>query len=86
VKAHQDDTTLFDKLSRSLQLNCIDRKCNMLPLSLDDLLNYTTKNVKVLYKQADMGFAAEAGLFLGGERVRFAPKKDVTLHPQAMDF
>ncbi len=23
VKAHQDDTTLFDKLSRSLQLNCI---------------------------------------------------------------
>ena len=43
-------------------------------------------NVKVLYKQADMGFAAEAGLFLGGERVRFAPKKDVTLHPRATDF
>ena len=33
-----------------------------------------------------MGFAAEAGLFLGGERVRFAPKKDVTLHPRATDF
>jgi hypothetical protein len=23
MKAHQDDTTLFNKLSRSLQLNCI---------------------------------------------------------------
>jgi hypothetical protein len=27
VKAHQDDTKLFDKLSRNLQLNCI---CNHL--------------------------------------------------------
>ncbi len=33
-----------------------------------------------------MGFAAEAGLFLGGGRVRFAPKKDVMLHPQATNF
>jgi hypothetical protein len=39
-----------------------------------------------LYKQADMGFAAEAGFFLGGGRGRFAQKKGVTLHPQAMDF
>ena len=33
-----------------------------------------------------MGFAAEAGSFYGGGRVRFAPKKGVTLHPWAMDF
>jgi hypothetical protein len=39
-----------------------------------------------LYKQADMGFAAEAGFLGGGERGRFAQKKGVTLHPQAMDF
>jgi hypothetical protein len=39
-----------------------------------------------LYKQADMGFAAEAGFFLGGGRGRFAPKKGVTFHPQATDF
>ncbi len=32
-------------------------------------------NVKVLYKQADMGFAAEAGLFLGGGKGVFCPKK-----------
>jgi hypothetical protein len=34
-----------------------------------------------------MGFAAEAGFFWGGgKRERFAPKKGVTLHPQATDF
>jgi hypothetical protein len=33
-----------------------------------------------------MGFAAEAGFFLGGERGRFTQKKGVTLHPQATDF
>ena len=33
-----------------------------------------------------MGFAAEAGLFLGGERVHFGPKKDVTHHLRATDF
>ncbi len=33
-----------------------------------------------------MGFAAEAGLFFGGDRGRFAPKKGVTLHPWATDF
>ncbi len=33
-----------------------------------------------------MGFAAEAGFFLGGERGRFAQKKGVTLHLQVTDF
>ncbi len=42
-------------------------------------------HVKVLYKQADMGFAAKAGFF-GGERGCFAQKKGVTLHPGATDF
>jgi hypothetical protein len=32
-----------------------------------------------------MGFAAEAGFFLGGKGA-FCPKKGVTLHPQATDF
>jgi hypothetical protein len=39
-----------------------------------------------LYKQADMGFAAEAVFFLRGERGRFNPKKGVTLLPRATDF
>ncbi len=42
--------------------------------------------VKVLYKQANIGFAAEAVFFRGGERGRFAPKKGVTLYPRATDF
>ncbi len=43
--------------------------------------------VKVLYKQANIGFAAEAGFFWGGERGRFAQKKGVTLLPRAItDF
>ncbi len=43
-------------------------------------------NVKVLYKQADMGFAAEAGFFWGGEGGVSPKKKGVTLNPQAIDF
>ncbi len=31
--------------------------------------------VKVLYKQANIGFAAEAVFFFGGERGRFAQKR-----------
>ncbi len=42
-------------------------------------------NFKVLYKQANMGFAAEAGFF-GGGKGAFCPKKGVTLHPQATAF
>jgi hypothetical protein len=43
-------------------------------------------NVKVLYKQANMGIADEAGFFGWGARGRFSQKKGVTLHPRAMDF
>jgi hypothetical protein len=43
--------------------------------------------VKVLYKQANIGFAAEAVFFGGGERGRFAQKKGVTLLLRAItDF
>ncbi len=38
--------------------------------------------VKVLYKQANIGFAAEAVFFWGGGRGRFAQKKGVTLLPR----
>ncbi len=43
-------------------------------------------NVIVLYKQADMGFAAEAVFFFGGGKGVFHPKKGVTLHLRATDF
>jgi hypothetical protein len=33
-----------------------------------------------------MGFTAEAGFFLRGERGRFAKKKGVMLNPRATDF
>ncbi len=42
--------------------------------------------VKVLYKQANIGFAAEAVFFLGGGKGRFAQKKGVMLLPRATDF
>jgi hypothetical protein len=34
-----------------------------------------SNSIKVLYKQANMGFAAEAGFFLGGGKGAFHPKK-----------
>ncbi len=42
--------------------------------------------VKVLYKQANIGFAAEAVFFWGEGRGRFAQKKGVMLLPRATDF
>ena len=56
------------------------------PIKFGRFIKLYNINVKVLYKQADMGFAAEAGLFFGGERGHFAPKKGVMLHPRATDF
>ncbi len=64
----------------------IDRNCNVLPLSLDDLLNHTTLMLKFCTNKPIWAFAAEAGFFWGGERGRFAQKKGVTLHPWATDF
>ncbi len=56
------------------------------PIKFGRFIKLNNINVKVLYKQADMGFAAEAGFFLGGEGGVSPPKKGVTLHPQATDF
>ncbi len=39
-----------------------------------DKYNIMYINVKVLYKQADMGFAAEAGFFGGGGKGAIFPK------------
>jgi hypothetical protein len=45
------------------------------PIKFGRFIKLYNINVKVLYKQADMGFAAEAGLFWGEERGHFATKK-----------
>ncbi len=39
-----------------------------------------------MYKQANIGFAAEAVFFWEGERGRFAQKKGVTFLPRATNF
>ena len=56
------------------------------PIKFGRFIELYNINDKVLYKQTDMGFAAKAGFFWGGERGRFAPKKGITLHLRAMDF
>ncbi len=56
------------------------------PIKFGRFIKLYNINVKVLYKQTDMGFAAEAGFFLRGERGRFAQKKGETLHLQVTDF
>ncbi len=43
-------------------------------------------NVKVLNKQTNLGFAAEAGFFWGGKGGVSPQKKGVTFHPQVTDF
>ncbi len=63
----------------------IDRNCNVLPLSLDDLLNYTTIMLKFCTNKPIWASLLRQ-IFFGGERGHFAPKKGVTLHPRAMDF
>ncbi len=73
-------------------LHCAKREENWpqlrhAPIKFGWFIKLYNINVKVLYKQADMGFAAEAGYFFwGGERGCFAPKKGVMLHPRATDF
>ncbi len=59
---------------------------NIYSIFRDKLLLLGVHVVKVLYKQANMGFTAEAGFFLGGGKGAFCPKKGVTLRLQAMDF
>ncbi len=51
-----------------LQLQCA-------PIKFGRFIKLCNINVKVLYKQADMGFAAEAGFLGGGGKGAFCPKK-----------
>ncbi len=58
----------------------------MLPLSLDDLLNYTTLMLKFCTNKRIWASLMRQVCFFWGERGRFTPKKGVTLHSRATDF
>ena len=64
----------------------IDRNCDVLPLSLDDLLNYTTSMLKFCTNKWIWASLLRQVCFFWGERGHFAPKKGVMLHPRATDF
>jgi hypothetical protein len=57
----------------------IDRNCDVLPLSLEVLLNYTTLMLKFCTNKPIWALLLRQVFFWGGERGRFAPKKGVTL-------
>ena len=69
-----------------VKLYYIDCNCNMLPLILDDLLNYTTLMLKFCTNKPIWASLLRQVLFWRGERGHFAKKKGVTLHPRATDF
>ncbi len=64
----------------------IDRNCDMLPLSLDDLLNYTTLMLKFCTNKPIWASLLRQVFLWGVERGRFTQKKGVTLHPRSTDF
>jgi hypothetical protein len=64
----------------------IDRNCNVLPLSLDDLLNYTTLMLTFCTNKPIWALLLRQIFGGGGKRGCFAQKKGVTLHPRATDF
>jgi hypothetical protein len=45
------------------------------PIKFGRFIKLYNINVKVLYKQTNMGFTAEAGFFWGGGKGAFCPKK-----------
>jgi hypothetical protein len=57
---------------------CIDRNCDMLPLSLEVLLNYTTLMLKFCTSKPTWASLLRQVFFGGGKGV-FCPKKGVTL-------
>ncbi len=63
----------------------IDRNCNVLPLSLEDLLNYTTLMLKFCTNKLIWALLLRQ-VFLEGGKGAFFPKTGVTLHPQVTDF
>ncbi len=64
----------------------INRNCNVLPLSLEDLLNYTTLMLKFCTNKPIWASLLRQDFFGGGGRGHFTPKKGVTLYLQATDF
>ncbi len=65
----------------------IYRNCDVLPLCFGDLLNHTTLMLKFCTNKPMWALLLRQVFFWGGgEGLRFAPKKGVTLHPRAMDF
>jgi hypothetical protein len=66
-------------------IDIVDCNCNVLPLSLDDLLNYTTLMLKFCTNKPIWVSLLRQVFFWGGEGC-FAQKKGVTLHPWATDF
>jgi hypothetical protein len=58
----------------------------VIPLSLDDLLNYTTLMLKFCTNKPVWASLLRQVFFGGGERGHFAPKKGVMLHPRATNF
>jgi hypothetical protein len=58
----------------------INRNCDVLPLSLENLLNYTTLMLKFCTNKPIWALLLRQ-VFSGGGRGRFAQKKGVTLHP-----
>ncbi len=63
----------------------IDRNCDVLPLSLDDLLNHTTLMIKFC-KNKPIGVLLLRHVFWGGGKGAFFSKKGVTFHPWAKYF
>ncbi len=63
----------------------IDRNCNLLPLSLDDLLNHTTLMLKFC-KNKHIGVLLLRQVFFRGGKRAFCSKKGVTFHPWAKYF
>ncbi len=64
----------------------INRNCDVLPLSLEDLLNYKILMLKFCTNKPIWALLLRQVFFGRGERGHFAQKKSVTLHPQATDF
>jgi hypothetical protein len=64
----------------------IDRNCIVLPLSLDDLLNYTTLMLKFCTNKPIWASLLRQVFLWGGGKGAFCQKKGVTIHPRATDF
>ncbi len=76
----------MSRLKSDHQLETIDRNCDVLPLSLDDLLNYTTLMLNFCTNKPIWALLLRQVFLGGGGRGHFAQKKGVMLHLWATDF